>query len=75
MPDHISPFTVVRLIRLIEADPDIELSDQQRRELQQDAIAIDELYFQQKKANDESLDLKSIAARWISAGKRMTEKV
>ena len=69
MPDHISPFTVARLIRLIEADPDIELSDQQRQELLQDATAIDELYFQQKDGNGKDLDLKSIASRWISTGK------
>ena len=74
MPDQISPFTVSTLVHRIDADDEIRLNDEQRRELRRDAAAIDESYFQQSNGRGKDLDLKSIAARWISTGQVMAGK-
>jgi hypothetical protein len=66
LPPHITPFTVVNLLRRIEGDQQVSIPEPKRAELSATIQKLERSYFDRPKANGPDPDLEKIARDWIA---------
>lgn len=67
VPGEVTPFSVIRLLRRMEADGRLPLSDGQRRDLGASIADLQRRYFAPGAETDHEADLRALAERWVTA--------
>jgi hypothetical protein len=66
LPPHITPFSVLSLLRRMEQDSKLRLGEERRRELAQTIHDLEKHFFSRRDHNGSSPELEEIAREWVS---------
>jgi hypothetical protein len=66
LPETLTPFNVIALLRKLKADPDRNWSEAQRTELAATIQTLESHYFSHQRNGNPEPDLKGIGTRWIA---------
>jgi hypothetical protein len=64
MPNQVTPFSVISLLRRLDQDPEVQLNNKLQGELRQTIRDLEGAYFAPEET-EKKLDLHSIARRWL----------
>jgi hypothetical protein len=70
VPQHVSPFTVIDLLKRIETDPVLGLSEAQRQQLTNEILHLQEKFFSPKPNGEAAPDLSAVAAKWVGTARQ-----
>ncbi|HYO09438.1 MAG TPA: hypothetical protein VER17_10740 [Tepidisphaeraceae bacterium] len=70
VPQHVSPFTVIDLLKRMEHDPEIGLSPAQREQLTGQILHLQEKFFSPKPNGEAAPNLSAIASHWVGQAQR-----
>jgi hypothetical protein len=73
LPDEITPFSVFSILHRIHDDRRIELSDQQRQELEQNMSAVERSYYAEVPEKS-GIDLKAVADQWLMIARKSLDR-
>ncbi|MEA2708515.1 MAG: hypothetical protein QOF78_1116, partial [Phycisphaerales bacterium] len=65
VPEHVTPFTVIDLLKRIEHDAGLGLSHPEREQLTREILQLQERYFSAHTNGDAAPDLSGIASQWV----------
>ncbi|MFN0069550.1 MAG: hypothetical protein ACKVYV_18180, partial [Limisphaerales bacterium] len=69
VPGEVTPFSVLRLLRRMEADAGLALSSEQRQEIGASISNLQRRYFAPGAETDHRADLRALAERWVAAAR------
>ena len=65
VPEHVTPFTVIDLLKRIEHDAGLGLSPQHREQLTREILQLQERFFSPHTNGDAAPDLTAVASQWV----------